>query len=61
MSERLAKPELTEQQQQKRLLDALKADKIILNDKERQAVKDVVEWEKESAKTRWVLGQPIQR
>lgn len=42
-------------------LEVLKPEDFELSEKERRAVKSVVDWEKRSAETPWVLGQPVQR
>ena len=53
--------ELSIQEQEAIFLEALKPENFALNEEERRAVEDAVRWEKESAETPWILGQPIKR
>ena len=61
MSVRQPRSELTAQEQQDIFLESLKPENFALNEKERRAVATAMKWEKESAKTPWILGQPIDR
>ena len=51
----------TQQAPQTVFLRVPKPEDLELTPEEKQALDDLLAWEKRSAKTHWILGQPVER
>lgn len=49
------------QKQKTKIISMPNAEDFSLSDREKQLLKDLIDWEKQSSKTHWILGQPVGR